>query len=250
MTAPVLFDYDGQELRSAMVDGEVWFVAADVARILGYRMASDLTRRLDAEDRGTRSVRTPSGDQEMIVISEAGLFDAVLGSQVVGARDFKRWITHEVLPQIRRTGQFGQQVALPSKVELAQMVIEAETAREIAEARVAELEPKAEVADRLLDADGDMSVADAAKALSRAGMQLGATRLFTVLSQRGWIYRGIADQRWHVKQPAINSGYMSVLPQSHYHPRTGLLVLDAPQPRVTPKGLQKLLTDHGALVPA
>lgn len=139
-------------------------------------------------------------------------------------------------------------LALPSKLQLAQMVIEAETAREIAEAKILELEPRAEVADRLLNADGDLSVADTAKVLTRAGVKTGAEKLFGDLARRGWTYRAAGDNRWRPYQSAINSGFMSVIAQSHYHPRTGVLVLDAPQCRVTPKGLQKLLTEYGALV--
>lgn len=124
----------------------------------------------------------------------------------------------------------------------------AATARALvaSEARIAELAPKAEVAERLLDADGDLSVGDAAKALTRAGVKVGADRLFKALDKR-WIYRG-ADGRWRVYQSAIESGHMSVLPQSHYHPRTGVLVLDPPQPRVTPKGLAKLMRESGVEV--
>jgi prophage antirepressor-like protein len=108
-----LFNYNGQNVRTVLIGSEPWFVAADVSRILGYRMASDMTRRLDSEDRGTRSVRTPSGDQEMIVISEPGLYLAVLGSQVDGAKAFKRWITREVLPAIRKTGTYSAAPSLP-----------------------------------------------------------------------------------------------------------------------------------------
>lgn len=115
-----------------------------------------------------------------------------------------------------------------------------------AEQRVAELAPRAAVADQLLDADGDLSVADTAKSLTRAGIKVGAGRLFTLLAGKGWIYRQPADGRWRVYQSAIDAGWMSVIPQSHYHPKTGVLVLDPPQPRVTPKGLQRLLLDHGA----
>ena len=110
--------------------------------------------------------------------------------------------------------------------------------------RVAELEPKAQVADRLLDADGDLSVRDAAQALTRAGVKVGATRLFAELDHRGWIKRAGGDRRYRVLQSAIETGYMSVLPASHYHPKTGVLVLDPPQPRVTPKGIQRLLADY------
>lgn len=114
---------------------------------------------------------------------------------------------------------------------------------ELAEAKIAELEPKAQVADKLLDANGDLSVRDAAQALTRAGVKVGATRLFAELDQRGWIKRA-GDGRYRVIQSAIETGHMSVLPASHYHPKTGVLVLDPPQPRVTPKGIQRLLADY------
>lgn len=121
------------------------------------------------------------------------------------------------------------------------------TARRVDEltARVAELEPQAEVAAKLLDAEGDLSVGDAAQSLTRAGIKTGQGRLFAALEMRKWIYRAKGDGRWRVMQSAIDAGWMSVIPQSHYHPKTGVLVLDPPQPRVTPKGLQRLLTDWG-----
>ncbi|SKX38284.1 gp54 protein [Mycobacteroides abscessus subsp. massiliense] len=133
--------------------------------------------------------------------------------------------------------------AAADQTERAELA-EAKVAELEPKAEVAELEPKAEVADRLLDADGDLSVRDAAQALTRAGIKVGATRLFAELERRRWIKRGGEDGRWRVLQSAIETGYMSVLPQSHYHPKTGVLVLDPPQPRVTPKGIQRLLADY------
>lgn len=110
---------------------------------------------------------------------------------------------------------------------------------------VAELKPRAEVADRILEADGDFDLRDAAQSLTRAGIKLGRQRLFKLLNEHyDWIFRSNADGRWRVRQTAIEAGFMSVIPQSHYHPKTGVLVLDPPQPRVTPKGLQRILSDH------
>ena len=240
------FNYEGHTVRTVVVDGEPWFVAADVARVLGYRMASDMTRRLDAEDRGTRSVRTPSGEQDMTTINEPGLYQAVLGSQTAGARDFKRWVTHTVLPEIRRTGSF--KAALPQTREERFAIALTEAGQMLAERdeRIAELEPKAEVADRLLDASGDYSVKDAADVLTRAGIKTGQARLFAVLAHHGWIHRAKGDGKWRCYAQAIETGYVAPLPQSHYHPKTGVLVLDPPQVRVTTKGLQRLLTEHGA----
>ncbi|WP_415395157.1 phage antirepressor KilAC domain-containing protein [Rhodococcus globerulus] len=110
--------------------------------------------------------------------------------------------------------------------------------------QVAELEPRAEVADKILDASGDYAVEDAAKVLCRAGIKTGRDRLFKELEQRKWIYRHRGDGKWRVKQPAIEAGYMAELPQSHKHPRTGARILDVPQPRVNPKGIQRILADH------
>ncbi|AZI62760.1 hypothetical protein EHW12_17505 [Rhodococcus sp. NJ-530] len=111
---------------------------------------------------------------------------------------------------------------------------------------VAELEPRAAFADLILDASGDYCVADAAKVLCRAGMKTGEKRLFDELERRGWIFRGRSDGKWRVKQPAIEAGYMSELPQSHKHPKTGARVTDVPQPRVNPKGIQRILDDFRA----
>lgn len=94
------------KLRTMSIDGEPWFVAADVARALGYGHTPHMTRRLDEDEKGVRSVDTPGGIQQLSVISEAGLYSAVLGSKVPGAKAFKRWVTHEVLPSIRAKGGY------------------------------------------------------------------------------------------------------------------------------------------------
>lgn len=244
------FEFGDLPLRTVTVGGEPWFVAADVARLLGYRMASDMTRRLDEDDRGTRSVRTPSGQQGMSVISEAGLYAAILGSQVAGAREFKRWVTHEVLPAIRRTGSYTAPAAELDELEVARRYVQALEAKAAIEAELAMAAPKAASWDTLAAAEGDWSVRDAAKVLSRdPGLDLGERRLFTVLGEQQWIYRQRGDGRWRPYQRAVESGWLSELPASHYHPRTGELVLDPPQVRVTTKGLHLLHRRLGGTQP-
>ncbi len=128
-----------------------------------------------------------------------------------------------------------------SKLEALQAAIESEQGRLAAEARVAELEPAANSWQILASGDGDFSVSDAAKILTRdPDIKLGRTRLFNLLDEYRWTYRQLADDRPRVMQAAIERGWLSELPQSHYHPRTGELVLDAPQVRVTAKGLHEL----------
>lgn len=128
-----------------------------------------------------------------------------------------------------------------TKLEALQAAIESEEARLAAEARVKELEPAARSWTVLASGDGDWAVADAAKILSRdPAIKTGQRRLFGVLHELGWAYVQRADQRPRAAQYAVERGWLSELPQSHYHPRTGELVLDPPQVRVTVKGLSEL----------
>lgn len=113
--------------------------------------------------------------------------------------------------------------------------------RDAAQQQLAIAAPKAEAWNTLASADGDFSVADAAKILSRdPQIQLGERRLFTLLREWGWIYRQGVDQRWRVYQQQVETGRLSEIPQSHYHPRNGELVLDPPQVRVTVKGIDEI----------
>ncbi|WP_326846908.1 phage antirepressor [Streptomyces kaniharaensis] len=165
---PYTFPETATAVRVVTIGDEPWFVAADVADILGYRMASDMTRRLDDDEKGTRPVRTPGGTQKLAIISEPGLYSAVLASRVPQAKAFKRWMTHEVIPSIRRTGSYSAPVApaLPSPRELAALVIAEADRADAAEARVMELEPKALAHDTYLSVgSGDRLVREVAKLL-------------------------------------------------------------------------------------
>lgn len=94
-------------VRVSMVDEQPWFVAVDVARILGFRDAEHAIRGLDDDEKGTRIVGTLGGEQQLSVISESGLFALVLRSRRPAAKQFRKWVTSEVLPSIRRSGGYG-----------------------------------------------------------------------------------------------------------------------------------------------
>src|SRR5690606_34405500 len=114
----------------------------DAAGILEYSATSAMTRTLDEDEKGVHTLHTPGGDQEATIVSEAGLFSAILRSRGSSARAFKRWVTHEVLPQIRRTGSY----AMPETREqlLARAVIEANSAISEAHQQIEALTPRAE----------------------------------------------------------------------------------------------------------
>lgn len=190
------------DVRALSVEGEPWFVATDIAKTLGYGDATHMTRRLDDDEKGLRSVETPGGKQQVSVISEAGLYNAILGSKVPGAREFKRWVTHEVLPAIRRTGGYMASVAdetpeqtMARAVLIAQETIE-RTNRALRRERErnaallehnARLVPKAEFYDNLMDSDGLLSIRDAAKILKSYDCSMSEHRLRQLLREDGML---------------------------------------------------------------
>lgn len=106
MTDLTIFAYESSAVRTVVQDGEPWFAATDVAKILGYRNAPDMVRNLEDDEKGTQIVRTLGGDQELLTISESGMYAAIFKSRRAEARKFRKWVTAEVLPSIRKTGAY------------------------------------------------------------------------------------------------------------------------------------------------
>jgi prophage antirepressor-like protein len=104
--APVVFDFQSQPVRVVVRDGDPWFVASDVAEALEYKVAKDLTRILDDDEKGGHNLPTLGGNQDVSIISESGLYHAILKSRKPKAKPFRRWVTGEVLPVIRKTGMY------------------------------------------------------------------------------------------------------------------------------------------------
>jgi prophage antirepressor-like protein len=247
-STPLVFTFPetAQHVRSVMIDTEPWWLANDVCAVLGISNVGNALARLDDADRDSIRIAdgTP-GNPNKAIVNESGLYDLILDSRKPEARAFRRWITAEVIPSIRQTGSYSIEPAasaLPQDYEEALVALLGQVRETKAlTAKVAELEPAAQSWQTLASADGDFSVADAAKILARdPQIKLGRNRLFTVLDEYRWTYRQLADDRPRVMQVAIERQWLSEIPQSHYHPRTGELVMDAPQVRVTVKGLHEL----------
>ena len=148
------FVFNAMPVRVVQADGEPWFAAADVAAVLGYRDAYDMARNLDDDEKGTQIVRTPGGEQEMTVINESGLYSSILRSRKPEAKPFKKWVTAEVLPSIRKTGAYSvTQEAIPQTY--AQALLEAGRLAlqvEQQEAALALAAPKVEFVDNYVQA--------------------------------------------------------------------------------------------------
>lgn len=100
------FVFQGSVVRSLIISGEPWWVARDVCSVLDVRNVADAVASLDEDERGIATADTPGGAQQVVVINEPGLYSLILRSRKPQAKAFKRWITHEVIPSIRRTGRF------------------------------------------------------------------------------------------------------------------------------------------------
>ncbi len=177
------FPATGDQVRTAVHSGEPWFVARDVCDVLGIGQTGPAVAGLDEDEVTTTHLTDALGRrQETYLVSEAGLYSLILRSRKPEARAFKRWITHEVLPAIRRTGQY--QPANMSRAELARSWYEAELRAEQAEGQLAIAAPKASAFDAFMDADGYYSFEAVAKML-HAETGLGRNNLIKRLRALG-----------------------------------------------------------------
>lgn len=239
MSAVELFAFDSHEVRVVTVCGEPWFVLADLCAALSLTNPSAVAGRVrDAlGDAALSLAEVSSGGQrrQVTIVSESGMYEVVIRSDKQEAARFRRWVTSEVLPSIRKTGAYGASSFDPTSVEGAIALVQA---AQTALAALAVAQPKADAWDELAGAAGDYSVAEAAKVLARAGIVTGPRRLFDALERLGWLFR--RGGHWVAYQERIDSGLLAHRAQSHEHPRTGDRVVDAPQVRVTVRGLERL----------
>lgn len=187
------FDFKGASLRTLTDEaGEPWFVAKDVCDILEISNPSDALKRLDDDERS----RFNLGRQgETNIVNEAGLYVLVLGSRKPEAHEFKRWVTHDVLPQIRRTGGYiptsesdSDEDIMARAVLVAQKTIERKNQQlQAKDAQIKVLEPKARFADAVAASDGTCLIGELAKMLRQNGMDIGQNRLFRLLQADGYL---------------------------------------------------------------
>lgn len=130
------------EVRTILINEEPWFVGKDVATALGYSNTRDaLMAHVEEEDKGVVKCDTPGGKQDMVAVNESGLYALIFGSKLSDAKKFKRWVTTEVLPSIRKTGGYGKAMTIPEQIKLlAQGNVELEKKIDSVNERVDSLE--------------------------------------------------------------------------------------------------------------
>ncbi|ROX79947.1 phage antirepressor [Enterococcus faecium] len=170
MNTPQIFNFEQHEVRTVTIHDEPFFVGKDVAKVLGYQNGSrDINRHVDVEDRQNYQNGTFESPRGLTIINESGLYSLILGSKQPNAKKFKRWVTSEVLPAIRKHGGY----LTPEKVEeallnpdtiiqLATKLKEKRTGRLIAEQKIAEYEPKISYLDSILSSTDSVTISQIA----------------------------------------------------------------------------------------
>ena len=249
---PIPYSYRDQPVRVVTIDGEPWFVLADLCKVLDISEVSIVRRRLDDALCQTHPIPDSLGrTQTATIVSEPGMYEVVIRSDKPEAATFRRWITTDVLPSIRKTGSYGNRELTPQElmaraVLAAQDTIKAlEATSDAQRARLALVEPKAQAFDRWLSSNVDYSVGHVAKALAVAGVaSVGRTRLFVRLAELRWIYR--ESGAWTPFQTQIDTGRLAVKLGSQLNTRTGEQFATVTV-RITPKGAAKLAVLYGVM---
>ena len=201
---PQIFNYQNSQIRVAIIDDEPWWVAKDVCDILNLTNTTEAIRALDDDERST--LRISEGGPEMNIVSEAGLYSLIIRSNKKEAKAFKRWVTHEVIPQIRATGTYQSN---PQKL-IALALVEAQKILAEKDEQIAIMAPKADFFDAVASSKDAIDLGSAAKVLN---MGIGRNRLFEILREEKVLMSN--NQPY---QKFLDSGYFRTIEQKYTVP--------------------------------
>lgn len=220
------------EVRTVIIDGEPWFVGNDVSKILGYEKYRDaVPRHVDEEDRRCTQIEDAGQRRTVTIINESGLYALIFGSQLESSRKFKHWVTHEVLPEIRKTGNYSvnskqDSYMIENPAERARRWAEEYEERIALESKVNELQPKAYVYDKILDSRLLVNFRDAAKEIGISQSQFTGW-----LKDNGYVYSNSAGELRPMEQ-YMSSGLFEMKP--YQNPYNGYC---SSRTFITPRGL-------------
>ncbi|STD26436.1 phage antirepressor KilAC domain-containing protein [Enterococcus mundtii] len=219
MNQPQIFNFEQNEVRTILVNDEPYFVGKDVAEVLGYSNTQKaILNHVDEEDKGVTKWDTLGGKQNMTIINESGLYSLIIKSKLPSARKFKRWVTSEVLPSIRKNGTYlTDQKAYEithNPNSLADLLLQAGEQLKQKDLVIQEMQPKALFSDAVRGSVNSCLIKELATILKQNGINIGQNRLFIWLRENGYLCRdgrrknqptqrsmdlGIMDVREHVR---------------------------------------------------
>lgn len=233
------------QVRTVTIDGEPWFVAKDVATALGYSNTRDaIAKHVDDDDKNTVVIRDGKGNPNQTVINESGLYSLVLSSKLPTAKNFKHWITSEVLPSIRRTGGYIANAETMTDAEImskalmiAKQTIESREQRiHSLEAETERMKPKEIFADAVSASNSSILIGDLAKILHGNGIKIGRGRLFAWMREHGFLIKQKGTSYNMPTQRAMELGLFRVKEGSYVDGKGNNIITKTT--KVTGKGQQ------------
>lgn len=224
------------QVRTLTLNDEPWFVGKDVAEALGYaEPRSAVSKKVDDADRGVAEMETPSGKQNMTIINESGLYALIFGSKLESAQKFKRWVTSEVLPALRKTGQY-QVKELSGSELMAKALIEAQNVLAAKDKQIEQMKPKVVFADAVATSHTSILVGELAKILKQNGIEMGQKRLFAWLREKGYLIKRQGTDYNMPTQKAMELGLFEIKEGSYVN-GSGVNITTK-TPKITGKGQQ------------
>lgn len=239
------FNFNNATLRTLTDEnGDPWLILKDCMRILSLGNPTETVKMFDDDEFSTTEVIDSIGRrQQAYIISESGFYRLVMKSRKPEAKEFQRWVTHEVLPSIRKHGAYATDTTIDQiladpdfGIRLLTNLKEERTKRIEAENQVKELEPKAKALDDFTNVPDALLVREAAKLLSNAGTPIGEKELREWLSQHDWTYRHAGT--WWATSDRVKAGHLVMVEsRSHGRHKDGSLFAFPPTVKITRKGL-------------
>jgi len=201
------------QVRTVVQGEDVWFVAKDVADVLEYRDTHNMVRFLDEDEKDTHQVSTLGGNQTMKVINESGLYSAILKSKKPQAKAFKKWVTSEVLPSIRKHGaymtdQFLEQAVTNPDFAIGLLTKLKEEKEKLAAAQqqIVQQQPLVVFAEACMQSEQTLKVSEVAKLATKQGVKIGQRQLFAKLREWELMFKRSTEPT----QPAVEKGYFEI----------------------------------------
>ena len=235
------FNFNGAQVRALTIDNEPYFVGKDVAEILGYKNSRKaLKDHVDDEDKGVTKCDTLGGKQNLTVINESGLYSLIISSKLPSAKQFKHWVTSEVLPAIRKHGAYmTDQKAFDvvhNKNGLIDLLQQAADQLQQKDIQIAEMKPKALFADAVSASRQTVLIGELAKIMKGNGIEIGQNRLFAWMRKHGYLISRKGTDYNMPTQKAMNLGLFKIKETTITHSDGHISVNKTP--KVTGKGQQ------------
>lgn len=194
MNQPQLFNFNGQQVRTVTINDEPYFVGKDVATILGYKKPENaIANHVEDEDKTTTLIQGTGSNykSKSVIINESGLYALILSSKLPTAKEFKHWVTSEVLPAIRKHGAYMTDEKAFNVIHnadgLADLLQQAADQLKAKDIQIAEMKPKALFADAVSTSNSSILIGQLAKILRQNGVNIGQNRLFAWMRKNGYL---------------------------------------------------------------